>query len=125
MSASKSSERLYRNALKRHTSFKCHTSTCCFRFLHQVRTKDGDLDEECMFHTFFRSTPNETTIFTRHFSKFRLLCSDTETYRAVLSAALFHKQVSTDDAVFVNVKVVLDVNNTDRKVRSWCSVIKF
>ena len=70
-----------------------------------------------MFHTFYRSTPEETTIFTKHFSKFRLLCCpEDEIYRATLNAALFQRQQATEDAVHVDVKVVLDVNNMERKV---------
>ena len=85
--------------------------------LLKVCTKDGDLDEQCMFHTFYRFTPEETTIFTRHFSKFRFCCDD-GTCKATLHAVLFRKQAATQEAVYVDVMVVLDVNNTERKVRT-------
>ena len=76
-------------------------------------------DQSCILHTFYRSESNGITIFTRHFSTFRLYCKKHKkksTYEACLNAVLFSRQQHAEDIMSVNVKVVLDMLNSNRTV---------
>ena len=62
---------------------------------HDIQKQQTKADQSCILHTFYREEPDGITIFTRHFSAFRLYCKNhgrNSIYEAFLIAALFRRQ---------------------------------
>ena len=77
-------------------------------------------DKQCVLHTFYRRDPTGVTIFTKHFSLFKLYCvkhADNSAYNGNLLTGLFMKQSHAEKKTFVDLKVVVDVQRYPKTVR--------